>query len=388
LERFDFSALTESERAAAMTATAARLQSALELEQGPLARAAWFDLGGGQGRLLLVVHHLVIDAVSWRILLDDMTTVWRQLQDSQSPTLPAKSTSFKQWAERLTSYAQSYELEREVAFWRARGQQPAAVLPRDADGENLQGDVDVVSCTWEPPQTSEVLNGANSAYRTQTNELLLAALGQSLGHWAGGQVQVDVEGHGRTNLFGEIDVARTVGWFTAWHPHLSPPADLPPGALLRQTKEALRGVPQQGIGFGVLRYLSSKPEVRALMAALPRSDVSFNYLGRMDGYIASAYFAPADEPIGRMRSPRARRSHVLEVNAYVRDGRLHVEWVYCRTLHRRETIERLAADFLDRLAAVVAHCLSPEAGGFTPSDFPLARLDESELDKLAGLLGE
>ncbi len=389
LDYFDLSSLPENERAAAVTATASQLQAALDLEQGPLARAAWFDLGSAGRRLLLVVHHLVVDAVSWKILLDDLTAVWRQLHDGRPPALPAKSTSFKHWAERLASYGQSSELEQEVAYWRALADLPAATLPRDsADADqNLQGDAEVVSWTWGAAQTTELLNEANSAYRTQTNEVLLAALQQTLDDWSGGSVLIDIEGHGRTDLFGDVDLSRSVGWFTVWHPHRSPTIGLPPGAVLRQAKDALRGVPNRGIGFGVLRYLSPRPEVRASMAALPRPEVSFNYLGRMDDYIADG-LALADEAIGPTRSPRARRNHLLEVNAFVIDGRLRIDWSYASHLYRRQTMERLADDFFDRLAGLVAHCLSPEAGGFTPSDFPLARLNEGELDKLADLLGE
>ncbi|HVX11408.1 MAG TPA: amino acid adenylation domain-containing protein [Pirellulales bacterium] len=390
LDHFDLSSLPENERAAAVTAEASRLQATLDLERGPLARAAWFDLGSAGTRLLLVVHHLVVDAVSWKILLDDLTAVWRQLQDDRPPALPAKSTSFKHWAERLASYAQSAELEQEVAYWRALADLPVATLPRDAADidANLQGDVEIVSRTWDPVRTAELLNEANSAYRTQTNEVLLAALQQALDEWSGGSVLIDVEGHGRTDLFGDVDLSRSVGWFTLWHPHRSPTIGLAAGSLLRQTKEALRGVPNRGIGFGVLRYLSPRPEVRASMAALPRPEVSFNYLGRMDDYVASGSLVAADEAVGPTRSPRARRSHLLEVNAFLLDGRLRIDWSYGRHIHRRQTIEQLAESFFDRLAGLVAHCLSPEAGGFTPSDFPLARLNEGDLDKLANLLGD
>jgi non-ribosomal peptide synthase protein (TIGR01720 family) len=399
----DLSQLPACKRTGALTAAAGRLQAGLDLEQGPVARAAWFDLGAGQTRLLIVVHHLVIDAVSWRVLLDDLTHLWQQLAGGQPPTLPPKTSSFKQWAGRLAGYADSYELESELAFWRMLADHQHSPLPQDADGENLCGDVDVVSGLWSPEETQRLLHEANEAYRTRTNELLLAAVGQTLSFWAGGAVRIDVEGHGRAELFDDIDLSRTVGWFTAWRPYVAPfaelppaelppakllPAKLPPGALLRQTKEALRQAPHQGLGFGRLRYLSTKTEIRELMAALPRAEVSFNYLGRLDDYLSSPHLTPADEAIGPARSPRARRGHKLEINAYVLDGHLRVDWTYCRKLHRRETIERLAADFRDRVATLVAHCLSAEAGGFTPSDFPLARLNETELDQLSKLLGD
>jgi amino acid adenylation domain-containing protein/non-ribosomal peptide synthase protein (TIGR01720 family) len=387
LERFDLSATPAAERVADLTTAATALQASLDLEHGPVARAGWFDLGGGETRLLLVVHHLVVDAVSWRVLLDDLTTIWNELQSGQPPALPAKTTSFQHWAERLVGYAQSFETESELSLWRALAEPRPAALPRDAAGVNQHGDADVLSTTWSAADSSVLLGEANRAYRTQPNELLLAALADAMSEWSGGQLLIDVEGHGRAELFDDVDLSRTVGWFTSWHPHRSAPAGLPPGTLLRQTKEALRGVPNQGLAFGVLRYLSANPEVRSTMAALPPAEVSFNYLGRLDDHL-SPLLAPADEPIGPTRSHRAPRHHLLEINAYVLDGCLHVDWTYSRNLHRRDTIDRLARDFRERLAALIAHCLSPEAGGFTPSDFPLARLDQAELDKLANLLGE
>ncbi|HET6882577.1 MAG TPA: amino acid adenylation domain-containing protein, partial [Pirellulales bacterium] len=388
LERFDLSTTSVGDRNSALLAAATRLQATLDLQQGPLARAAWFDLADGGVRLLLVIHHLAVDAVSWQVLLSDLVSVWGQVQRGETPVLPPKTTSFKHWAEQLINYAQSSALESELAFWRTLSEPAPAALPRDVDGANLQGDIEVFSMTWSATDTARLLGEANAAYRTQPQDLLLAALGQVLGEWSTGQVLIDVEGHGRAELFDEVDLSRTVGWFTSWRPHRSVPADLPPSTLLRQTKEALRGAPNQGVGFGLLRYCSTKPEIRSVMAALPRAEVSFNYLGRLDDYLASSLVRRADEPIGATRSPRAPRHHLLEINAFVLDGRLHVDWTYSRQTHRPETIERLAADFRERLAALVAHCLSPEAGGFTPSDFPLARLNQAELDKLAGLLGE
>ncbi|HQU43216.1 MAG: hypothetical protein B7Z73_03260, partial [Planctomycetia bacterium 21-64-5] len=387
VSRSDLSQRSASEQGPALTAAAAELQASLDLERGPLARATWFDLGHGKARLLLIVHHLAIDAVSWRVLLEDLATAWTQLQSGNPPILPAKTSSFKHWAERLAGYAESFELQHEVAYWRTLADRRPAPLPRDFEGDGTFADADAIVTRFDAAQTADLVERANAAYRTQTNEVLLAALGQTLGAWAHGDVLIDVEAHGREGLFDDVEVSRTVGWFTAWHPYAAVPANLPPGALLRQTKESLRRVADHGVGFDVLRYLSPSVEIRRLMAGLPQPEVNFNYLGRMDAYLPSAGLAMAEEPIGPLRSPNAPRRHLLEVNAYLLEGCLRVEWSYSRALHRRETVERLAADFGERLNALVAHCLSPEAGGFTPSDFPLAQMNESELDKLAKLLG-
>jgi amino acid adenylation domain-containing protein/non-ribosomal peptide synthase protein (TIGR01720 family) len=385
LARFDLTGLPANERAKALTSVAEELQASLDLAQGPLARGAWFEMSPGEARLLLVIHHLIVDAVSWTILLEHLSTLWSQLQTGGSPKLPAKTSSFKHWAERLAEYADSVDLRAELALWTALATDGSCPLPRDGEpeGDNLCAANETVQIAWDAPQTADLLQRANAPYRTQTEEVLLAALAETLAEWAGDGVLVDVEGHGRADLFEEVDLSRTVGWFTTWRPFALPSSGLPAGALLRQAKEALRGVSNQGLGYGVLRYMSSDAGVRSLMAALPQAEVSFNYLGRMGENLSRA-----PEPIGPTCSPRQVRRHLLEINAYVVDGRLHVDWTFNRNLHRRETVERLAAGFFERLASLVSHCLSPDAGGFTPSDFPLARMTSGELDKLSSLLGE
>jgi amino acid adenylation domain-containing protein/non-ribosomal peptide synthase protein (TIGR01720 family) len=390
MARFDLTALSAGERTAVLTAAAADLQGSLDLERGPLARAAWFDLGSGDARLLLIIHHLVVDAVSWKSILEDLGMLWTQLQRGENASLPPKTSSFKHWSERLARFADDFEVQAELATWSALDNHHPPQVPRDfyTDQANLYGDSDVVDRTWDAAKTADLLQHANGPYRTQTNEILLAALSQTLSKWAGDGTLIDVEGHGRGGLFEEVDLSRTVGWFTAWQPFVSPASNLPAGALLRQTKESLRQVPHQGIGYGVLRYLSSNADIRSVMSRLPQAEVSFNYLGRMDDYLPPALLEEADEVIGPTCSPRSVRRHLLEINSYVRGGRLHVEWTYNRCIHRRETIEKLAADFLERLNALLSHCLSPEAGGFTPSDFPLARVTASELDMLSSLLGD
>ncbi|HWB13497.1 MAG TPA: amino acid adenylation domain-containing protein [Pirellulales bacterium] len=385
LARFDLTELPASERPRALTSAAEQLQASLDLAQGPLARAAWFEMAPGEARLLLVIHHLVVDALSWTILLEDLSTLWSPPTAGAPARLPPKTSSFKHWAEQLAGYADSIDLRAELAVWAAFADDRSASLPRDFDrkSENLHAMSEVIHVAWDAPQTADLLERANAAYRTQTDEVLLAALAETLAEWAGEGVFIDVEGHGRADLFEDVDLSRTVGWFTAWRPFALRSPELAPGALLRHTKEALRRAPNQGLSYGVLRYLSTDTSVRSLMAALPQAEVSFNYLGRMGDNLSRA-----SEPIGPTCSSRGRRHHLLEINAYVVDGRLQIDWTFNRELHSRETIKRLAANLLVRLASLVSHCLAPDAGGYTPSDFPLAQMTSGELDKISSLLGD
>jgi non-ribosomal peptide synthase protein (TIGR01720 family) len=193
-----------------------------------------------------------------------------------------------------------------------------------------------------------------------------------------------MEGHGREEVGEGIDVTRTVGWFTTRFPVL---LDLPEsssvGDALKSVKEQLRRLPNHGIGYGLLRYLNRNPEISRKMRALPTPQISFNYLGQFDETLPeTAALTLARESSGPTRAPHERRSHLLEINCNIAGGQLQVGWAYSENLHHRATIERLAESFMDALRDIIRHCQSPEAGGFTPSDFPLLNLNQQQLEKI------
>jgi non-ribosomal peptide synthase protein (TIGR01720 family) len=193
---------------------------------------------------------------------------------------------------------------------------------------------------------------------------------------------LDLEGHGREELFAEVDLSRTVGWFTTLFPVCLELEAEPPGEALKAVKEQLRRIPNKGLGYGVLRYLHPEAEVRAVLQVLPPPEISFNYLGQLDQTLSeSSLFRLARESSGPPHSPLGRRPHLLEVNGFVVAGRLHLEWSYSQRVHQRTTVERLAQGFLEALETLIVHCQSPEAGGYTLSDFPLMQLGQDELDK-------
>jgi amino acid adenylation domain-containing protein/non-ribosomal peptide synthase protein (TIGR01720 family) len=363
-------------------------QRSLQLASGPLLRAVLICAANGEQRLLLVVHHLVVDGVSWRVLLEDLERAYWQLSAGQAARLPAKTSSFQSWSERLRQHAASESLQQERAYWLAQvGSGPAEEVPRDhAQGANLARHAESISSSLSVERTLQLREEAPRAYRTQINDLLLAALARVLCR-ASGQPSflVALEGHGREDLFDGVDLSRSVGWFTSLFPARLQ-ADLADddgsvGRAIQDVKEQLRAIPQRGLGYGLLRY-SAEPEQRREFAALPVPGVTFNHLGDLDaGAEQGKLFALAGEGVGTTQAPDTELMSWLTLNTSIREGRLSARWTFSRECYRRETIERLAQAYLLELERLVEHCLA-SAGGATPSDFPLAGLSREELDSL------
>ena len=388
---FDLSAVDEADQDAAMQQAAAELQARLDLARGPLLRIAWFNLGSRRpSRLLIAIHHLAVDGLSWRILLEDLDTLSQQARQGVTPRLPAKTTSFKQWAQRLAEYARCASLQPEKDHWLQAVPIEHSALPVDfPGGAGTEGSTRRVSAILEAEDTRALLQQVPHAYGTQINDVLLSALGLTLTRWMGQPiVEIHLEGHGREQLFEDVDLARTVGWFATLFPvRLDLRGSAAPGEVLKSIKEQLRRLPSRGIGYGLLRYLAGDAAVAARLRARPQPEVVFNFLGQLDQTLSKACaFALVPEPAGPVRSARARRSHVLEINGWVADRRLRVDWLYSLNEYRHATIERLAQGFLETLRSLIHHCTSPGAGGYTPSDFPEAGLNQEELDGLIAKL--
>ncbi|SMF97469.1 non-ribosomal peptide synthase domain TIGR01720/amino acid adenylation domain-containing protein [Methylomagnum ishizawai] len=359
-------------------------QTRLDLERGPLLRAVYFRLADGAERLLLVAHHLVVDAVSWRILLESLQTEYARLETGHPPlSFPNPAPTFQAWAQRLAAYAHSAELRAEIGYWENELRDiPPSFVPDHPTGPGLARHRASLGLRLDPATTDALLHGANHAYRTHAHELLIAALARALCHQAGPtETLLELEGHGRVDLFPELDPGQTVGWFTSVYPvRLDGGADL--GGSIRSVKEHLRQVPHQGVGYGLLRQLAPD-DLRARIAALPRPAVTFNYLGRFDTSFDphTALFRPAPEGIGLERDPDAPLANELEINAQVYAGSLRLEWRYSRERYREATIRALMDGFRDALRAVLEHCASG-VHGVTPADFPLSGLTQDQLDAL------
>ncbi|MGW1198620.1 amino acid adenylation domain-containing protein, partial [Streptomyces sp. NPDC002536] len=365
-------------------------QRALNLTSGELVKAVFLPAEGEKAeapRLFLAVHHIVMDGVSWRVVLEDLATAYGQLAEGRPADLGAKTSSYQLWAERLSGHVRSGGLDDEIAHWKAVDPNNAPQLPTDKAGENVTAHERTVTVRLGGEETEALLHQVPAVYRTQINDVLLSALGRTLSRWVGRErVVLGLEGHGREELFEDVDLSRTVGWFTTHFPiALTLPGESGWGATLKSVKEQLRAVPGRGLGYDALRFLSEPGTPGHALHADRLPQISFNYLGQWDGTTSRDGLVRDRLPaLGLDHAPDEPRPYLLDVVGMVEGGALGFTWIYSGEVFDDTTIERLAGQLLDALREIVAHCLSEGSGGATPSDFPLAGLDQAGVDRVVG----
>ncbi|MET7798190.1 amino acid adenylation domain-containing protein [Streptomyces decoyicus] len=388
LDECDLAALGEAERDRAVQDAALAAQRSHALSAGALVKGVFFRLGEGVApRLFLAVHHVVMDGVSWRVLLADLATAYEQLARGQALNLGGKTSSYQQWSQRLADHVRSGGLDHEIGHWAGVDPNNAPLLPTDNSGENVTAHERTVEVRLSQEETDALLHQVPSVYRTQINDVLVSALGRAMTHWVGqDRVVIGLEGHGREELFDDLDLSRTVGWFTSHFPvALTVPGDSPWGETVKSVKEQLRAVPGRGLGYDALRFLSRPGTPGHSLYADRLPQISFNYLGQWHGTTSQDGLIRDRLPaLGLDHEPDEPRPYLLDVIGMVEDGRLSVSWTYSDQVFESATIERVAEDFLTALREVIGHCLAEGSGGATPSDFPLAGLDQAGVDRIAG----
>ncbi|MEH2169731.1 MAG: amino acid adenylation domain-containing protein, partial [Nostoc sp.] len=378
----------------ALSKIATEFQTSLNLSTGPIMQVVMFNLGSeSDARLLIIIHHLAVDGVSWRILLSDLKTIYQQVIAQQSIQLSAKTTAFIDWAEKLNNYAQSEILKQELNYWFNQPWSKITSLPLDyahAQQENTVASAASVSVKLNVAETRMLLGSVNEAHNTQINDILLSALVLSLTQWArNSTVVINLEGHGREELFEDVDLSRTVGWFTSLFPVLLQLPDLDqPASVIKSIKEQLRAIPNRGIGYGILRYLCEDTTVNQQLQTIPTSEISFNYLGQFDQVESQNDWKFASESTGANQSSKQTRDHLLDINALVVEGELQIDWTYSSNVHTQATVDNLAQSYIQTIRSIIKHCQSQDVFGYTPSDFPDAQLNQLELDELLEILPE
>ncbi|NEQ47692.1 MAG: amino acid adenylation domain-containing protein [Leptolyngbya sp. SIOISBB] len=376
---YDLSSLAEGAQARAMATQAQVLQASLHLTNGPLMRVGGFDLGAERpSRLLIVLHHLVVDGLSWRILLEDLLAAYRQGSQGLNAPLPAKTQSFQQWAIGLQLATQ--QAEATLPYWQALP--TATPLPLDHNaGDNTVAAADTVTVSLSRQSTQVLLQTAPLTYRAEITDVLLTALMQVLTDWTGHTSHLlTLENHGRhpEELGHQLNLSRTMGWFTCLHPIALQLTEDTPGEQLQAIKAQLRRLPHEGLSYGLLCYGADRTE----LARSPQ--ISFNYLGQFDGLLAEATgFRLLETPVAT-RDGQQRRSHLIDINGSIRAGQLQMAWTYSRHHHHRATLETLAHQYMQALQQLIEGSQSAITPDYSPADFSLVELDQATLEAVLG----
>ncbi|HSZ29984.1 MAG TPA: condensation domain-containing protein, partial [Pseudonocardiaceae bacterium] len=390
LRRCDLSDVDEHGRQSAMAQAAGDAQASLDITSGPLLRAVLFDFGvGHRSWLFIAIHHLVVDGVSWRILLGDLELAYQRARAGRPVELEPVGIPFTQWAHRLVEHVHAGGLDDDLGYWSDLSRDVLPDLPITRTGANTAASTRTVVVRLGRDETDALLHRVPAVYRTQINDVLLSALGQVLSAWTGRErVLIALEGHGREEILPGVELSRTVGWFTCQFPvALTVASNTGWGELLKSVKEQLRAIPRRGLSYGALRYLTPGRELKpdSPLRADASPQISLNYHGQWDvapdsgGLYRSVHGGLAPD-----HAPEAVRSYLVDVTGVVTSGELQLAWTYSENVHDEATITQLASQLREALRQILAHCSQPEAGGCTPCDFPLARMSQQQVDQLAG----
>ncbi|PZE20566.1 non-ribosomal peptide synthetase [Paenibacillus xerothermodurans] len=371
-----------------ITSYADEVQRSIDLGQGPLLKTVIFQTDHGD-HLLIVIHHLVVDGVSWRILLEDFAGGYLQAVRGEEVSLPDKTNSFKDWAEGLQAYADSPAFLKQADYWQRIENERIMPLPKDnASTTHVIKDCASVSVELSQEDTRLLLTQVHKPYRTEMNDILLTALGMAVQEWTGeSKICINLESHGREEILPGMNVSRTVGWFTAQYPILLNMPDGPLPTLIKTVKEGLRSIPDKGVGYGILRYLTAAEHKAGLEFAL-KPEISFNYLGQFDSEVQTDAFGPSTYGMGDQISGESEALHALNFSGIVRGGRLALSCTFNKQQYLRGTITQLMERLQRHLLQLIHHCVEKKDQDLTPSDFDATDLGMDEMEDIFEVLSE
>ncbi|MGX5439997.1 non-ribosomal peptide synthase/polyketide synthase [Bacillus thuringiensis] len=356
------------------------LQKKIDIQEGPLVNVAQFKTNGGD-HLLLIIHHLVVDGISWRILFEDFALGYSQLMKGEQVAFYPKTTSFKEYASQLNEYAKSEKLAREKQYWVDTLKENVNFLERKEDvGQFRYEDSDTFSTALEKEETSRLLRETNQAYHTEINDLLISALLVAIRKVTGeNKIRLSLEGHGREQVIKSIDISRTVGWFTTKYPvyiNLGDEKDL--SMTIKTVKESLRRIPNKGIGYGVLKHLSGDQD----LWNVEQPPILFNYLGQMDGDLNNTVFSSSWISAGESIGGKHTRENPMEMNAVVLDGKLTIDTTYNTKVYAKDVVIEFTEAYKEALRAVINQCVSKKQAEKTPFDYGDKELSFEQLEEI------
>ena len=381
IEVIDLTGEKEHEKRA--QSEAQRIKRSINLEQGPLVKLALIKTMDGD-HLLIVIHHLVVDGVSWRIIFEDLAAGYEQAVKGENIQFPDKSDSYQEWAYKLKEYAQGEEIQKEMEYWKDICKTDAKLLKKDgAIEEGRSKSSKKIDIELNEEETEKLLKGTNKAYNTEINDILLTALGYAIKGYTGeDKVLIELEGHGREEILKEIDINRTVGWFTTIYPVLLDMGETQDiSRQIKLIKEGLRRIPKKGIGYGVIKYLMPEERKQGINLEV-KPEIGFNYLGQFDNDVERGTFGASRLGTGSSVGAENKRQHAIEINSMVTGGRLSVSFSFDERQFKKETIKAIAESYKESIKEISEHCATKEKSELTPSDLSSENIMQKDIEKI------
>ncbi|WP_433746030.1 amino acid adenylation domain-containing protein [Paenibacillus amylolyticus] len=353
------------------------LQRRFNIFGGPLLQVGLFKTESGD-HLLIIAHHLVVDGYSWRIIVEDFLSVYEQFLNNQTPMLPLKTDSYQTWAKGLIHYAQSKHLEDDLLYWTKLEKLQVNKLPINQQfGTDCYRDSYTLVQRLDIETTKRLTKQAHLAYNTDTKDLLLTALGLSIKEWLGvEEFFVDLEGHGREDISDQIDISRTVGWFTSVYPFMiKHQGNNELSYFIKEIKDGIRRVPKNGFGFNILKYINT-----SLTSSAIKSDIVFNYLGEFDQNLSRSL--TSQYPMGDEMGPNLERSHSIEINCMILNGETILRFTYNKNQFEEQEFTNFSELFIKHLLLLIDYCCNLQSREKTASDFTYKKLSQNQLSMI------
>jgi non-ribosomal peptide synthase protein (TIGR01720 family) len=374
----DLTGFSSAEIDSAIEATSIELQANQELSKPALFQTVFFKCGqGNQNKMLLIAHHLLVDNISWQILVSDLESIYAQVSGKEEIALSTKTTSYNKWGKHLVELSKSGEFDDEIEYWTEQNYSERILIDFDSQLPVDEKSIKTIDLAIDPATTKNLLENSNQTYNTKTEELLITALMLGLEKWAGiKSLCLGLEKHGRKYSKNTLDLSHTIGCFKNYFPVSLKIED---GTKLKSSiisvKEKLRSIPNEGTGFGALRYW------KKLDGFTQPPQVIFNFLGHRNPF-NSPVLGKGKFISEGVRSEKSERHHLLGINAFIEEGSLKLKFSFSEKLHKPETIQNLVESFENVIRKLIEHCSIQETSEYSPSDFPEAGLNQDDLDNL------
>ena len=356
-----------------------RLQKSMDLQKN-IVKVGLFKTPHGD-QLFISIHHLVVDGVSLRILMEDFIRLYNDLEKNKPYREIKKTNSYKEWSLKLVKYANSTEFLNKSKYWTDNELQEVEPLKNyvEVDENLIKNEVYEEICI-DKENTAKLLKKSNRAYNTEINDVLLTALGMAISDWGRiDKVLIDLEGHGREDIISNIDITRTVGWFTSIYPvilDIRKKSDI--GVLIKQVKETLRRIPNKGIGYGILKYLVNEENMKLESKLKPQ--IGFNYLGQVEESEENSEIKISNSKIVSNISETFNKQHLVDINGMIINGELRLRFSYNQNMYSRNSILELEERYKENLINIINWCSERESIELTPSDVDNIDLTFEELD--------